>query len=391
MGDLKVGLVGAPRGGGFMAGFEAVSETQVVAVCDVRPEVLEAAADRFGIEQRYTDFEDMVQADLDILVIATPMPLHAPMAVAALKAGKHVLSEVPAATDLKQCWELVEAVRSSGRTYMMAENYCYMRPNVLVRALAQAGLFGEVYFGEGEYLHELKELNEITRWRRVWQTGRNGCTYPTHSLGPVLQWFNDRLVSLTCLGSGHHYRDARGQAYENEDTTLMLGRTSRGGLVKIRLDMLSNRPHNMVYYSLQGTQGCYEAARGLGDQPKIWLADRHAPNEWHPLSELEEEFLPEMWRHPPEEAVKAGHGGGDYFEVRDFVDSIVRGTPPPIDVFAALDFTVPGLVSEVSVEQDGLPVPVPDFRSLRQFPDDLPEVLRSSNVVEVDLPLTPPD
>jgi predicted dehydrogenase len=390
-GELKVGFVGAPRGAGFLAGFEAVSETQVVAVCDVREEVLRETADRYGIERRYTDFEEMVQSDLDIIVVSTPMPLHVPMAVAALRAGKHVLSEVPAATDLQQCWELVQAVRESGRTYMMAENYCYLQPNVLVRALVQAGLFGEVFFGEGEYIHELKELNEITRWRRVWQTGRNGCTYPTHSLGPVLQWFEDRVVSVCCLGSGHHYRDPRGDFYENEDTTLMLCKTSRGGLIKVRLDMLSERPHNLTYYSLQGTHGCYEAARGLGDQPKIWLASRHPRHEWHPLSELEEEFMPEMWRHPPEEALRAGHGGGDYFEVRDFVDSILRDSPPPIDVFTALDFTVPGLVSEVSIERGGVPLPVPDFRTLQRFPEDLPEELRNSSILKVDLPLTRPD
>jgi predicted dehydrogenase len=388
MNELQVGLVGAPRGAGFLAGFEAVSETRVVAVCDVREEVLHRIADQYGIERRYTNYDEMVQSDLDIIVVSTPMPLHAPMAEAALRAGKHVLSEVPAATDLRQCGELVEAVRASGRTYMMAENYCYMQPNVLIRALVQAGLFGEVYFGEGEYIHELKELNEITAWRRVWQTGRNGCTYPTHSLGPVLQWFDDRVVSVTCLGSGHHYRDPRGDEYENEDTTLMLCKTSRGGLIKIRLDMLSERPHHLTYYALQGTKGCYEAARGLGDQAKIWLANRHRPHEWHPLSELADEFMPEMWRHPPEEAVRAGHGGGDYFEVRDFVDSILHNSPPPIDVFTALDYTVPGLVSEVSIDRGGAPIPVPDFRTLQRFPEDLPEDLRNSRIVEVNLPLS---
>ena len=51
----------------------------------------------------------------------------------------------------------------------------------------------------------------------------------------------------------------------------MICKTTRGGLIEIRVDMLSDRPHNLNYYSLQGTKGCYEAARGLGDRPKIWL------------------------------------------------------------------------------------------------------------------------
>lgn len=384
--ELKVGFVGAPRASGFVGTFQTVTETLPVALCDIRPDALENVANRFGIEGRYTDYEQMVNTDLDIIVVTTPMPWHAPQAVMALESGKHVLSEVPAATDLEQSFQLVKAVRESGKKYMMAENYTYMKPNVLVRELARRGLFGEIYFGEGEYLHELKGLNEVTRWRRKWQTGRNGSTYPTHSLGPVLQWFDDRVATVACLGTGHHYKDRRGDYYENEETTLMLCKMSRGGLIKIRLDMLSNRPHLMTYYSLQGTKGCYEAPRGFGDSPKIWLADySDNPNQWRSLSDFEEEFMPDIWRNPPEEALRAGHGGGDYFEVRGFVDSIVNDSKPPIDVFESLDMTVPGLVSEESINRGGIPLPVPDFRIIERFPEDLPEPLQGSAIISVSL------
>jgi predicted dehydrogenase len=380
--DLHIGLVGAPRASSFLTALRALEGVRVAALCDANPTTLEELATRHEIERRFTDFEQMLAADLDAVVVATPMPFHAPQAIRALEAGKHVLSEVPAATDLEQCWRLAQAVRSSGRCYMMAENYCYMKPNVLVRELARRGLFGEVYFGEGEYIHELKGLNERTPWRRRWQTGRNGNTYPTHSLGPLLQWFEDRVVCVSCHGSGHHYRDPRGTLYENEDTTLMACRLSRGGLLSLRLDMLSNRPHNMTYYSLQGTTGCYEAPRGFGDQPKIWLADRSDnPNQWLSLWDFEAEFMPEPWRHPPPEAVRAGHGGGDYFEVAEFVAAIRDDTPPPIDVDRALDMTVPGLISQESIARGGIPLPVPDFRTLVRFPQDLPVDLQQCSVL----------
>lgn len=385
-GELKVGLVGAPRGGSFVRALQTIRETALVAICDRDPEVLAGAAERFGVERTYTEFDAMAESDLDVIVVSTPMPLHVPQSVAALRAGKHVLCEVPAATDLEQCWQLVQAVRESGRKYMMAENYTYMKPNVLVRELARRGLFGELYFGEGEYVHELKGLNERTPWRRKWQTGRNGCTYPTHSLGPVLQWFEDRVATVACFGSGHHYRDPRGALYENEDTTFMVCKLARGGLVNIRLDMLSNRPHNMTYYSLQGTKGCYEAPRGFGDAPKIWLADHNSdPNAWRSLWDFEAEFMPEIWKNPPREALEAGHGGGDYFEVRAFADCILQDTRPPIDLFDALDMTVPGLVSEESIRRGGVPLPVPDFRRIERFPDDLPPELRDSPILSVRL------
>jgi predicted dehydrogenase len=381
---LKVGIVGAPRGSGFMTGFGAVSETKVVAFCDTSAEALARAGERYGVDRLYTEYDAMLDSGIDIVVVATPMPLHVPMSVRALEAGKHVLSEVPAATDLDQCWQLLQAVRRSGKQYMMAENYCYRKEVMLIRGMAEQGLFGELYFSEGEYVHELKELNERTVWRRRWQTGRNGNTYPTHSLGPVLQWMKDRVVSVVCMGSGHHYRDPRGAHYENEDTTLTLCKLSRGGLVKLRLDMLSERPHIMNYHALQGTKGCFESARGFGDVSKVWLADYcRNRNEWKPLAEFEAEFLPEMWRNPPEEAVRAGHGGGDYFEVRDFVDSILNDAEPPISVYDALDFTVPGLVSEESIHRGGAPLPVPDFRTIERYPDDLPPELRDSRILSV--------
>jgi len=378
---LKVGIVGAPRGQSFIRSFQEIEETDVIAICDLKIDVVEGVASQFNIDQKYTDFEKMVQSDLDIVVVSTPMPLHAPQSTLALQEGKHVISEVPAATDLQQCWELAKSVENSKKKYMMAENYVYTRENILIRELAMQGLFGDIYFGEGQYLHELKSLNEITKWRRKWQTGRNGCTYSTHSLGPVLQWFEDRVCTVSCFGSGHHYEDSEGKQYENEDTISMICKTTRGGLVEIRVDMLSDRPALGQYYSLQGTKGCYEAARGLGDQPKIWLAEHSDQIAWQSLSDFEEQYMPEIWRNPSMEALQAGHGGGDYLEVREFVDSIINDTKSPIDIYESLDMTVPGLVSEVSINRESIPVEVPDFRSIKRFPEDLPSILRDSEII----------
>ena len=378
---LKVGIVGAPRGQSFIRSFQAIEETDVIAICDLKIDVVEGVASQFNIDQKYTEFEEMVQSDLDIVVVSTPMPLHAPQSTLALQEGKHVISEVPAATDLQQCWELAKSVENSKKKYMMAENYVYTRENILIRELAMQGLFGDIYFGEGQYLHELKSLNEITKWRRKWQTGRNGCTYSTHSLGPVLQWFEDRVCTVSCFGSGHHYEDSEGKQYENEDTISMICKTTRGGLVEIRVDMLSDRPALGQYYSLQGTKGCYEAARGLGDQPKIWLVEHSDQIAWQSLSDFEEQYMPEIWRNPSMEALQAGHGGGDYLEVREFVDSIINDTKSPIDIYESLDMTVPGLVSEVSINRESIPVEVPDFRSIKRFPEDLPSILRDSEIV----------
>lgn len=363
--DLKIGIVGVVgRGKGFFSAFNNNPDTKITALCDINEDGLRTTASELKIDAIYTDYQQMLEkSGIDAVVIGTPMPLHVPQAIMALECDIHIMSEVPVGVTIKECQRLVEAAKRSKAIYMMAENYCYMRPNVLVKEIARAGLFGELYFGEGEYTHELKGLNEITKWRRKWQTGIDGNTYPTHSLGPVYQWFgNRRVAQVCCFGSGHHYRDPRGDRYELEDAVFTACRLENDGLVNLRLDMLSDRPHNMAYYSLQGTKGCYEAPRGFGDKPKIWLKDRHAENEWHDLEELAEEFLPEEWLHPPVEALKAGHGGGDYMEVIDFVRAILDQSKPPIGLHEALDMTLPGLVSQESIKQGSVWLDVPDSR-----------------------------
>jgi len=361
---LHVGIVGAAgRGGGFLAGLEA-NEARIQAVCDIQADKLGEAADKLGASEKYTDYEEMIdKSDLDAVVIATPMPLHVPQSILALEHDLHVLSEVPAGVSVEECEALVQACRKSKGIYMMAENYCYFRSNVLVGELIRRGMFGEVYYAEGEYLHELKEHNELTPWRRKWQTGIDGITYGTHSLGPILRWMpDDRITRVCCEGSGHHYKDPRGQEYA-QDTSVMLCKMKSGGLVKIRVDMLSNRPHATFNYQCQGTEGCYESARADGERDRIWLRSRcKSANEWLDLSTLEEEFLPDHVKVHLDAAMKTGHLGGDYFEILDFLDTITGKRPTPIGIHEAMDMTLPGLVSQQSAAQDGAWLDVPDSR-----------------------------
>ena len=361
---LKAGLVGVRRGRGLALGLHAVEGCEITAVCDLDAERVAAVGAELGIEHRFEDYEQMLDSGLvNAVVVATPQQLHAPQAVAALQRGVHVLSEVPAAVDLAQCCQLVDAVRQSGCTYMLSENANYMTANVIVRQMARAGVFGEMYFAEGEYIHDLKDLSERTPWRRVWQTGRDGLTYPTHQLGPVLSWTGQRIVSIACMGSGHHYRDPRGDLYEQQDSLLAICHTDTGGLIKVRQDIISTRPHITTAYSLQGTGGCYESARTRDEDDRVWIAGR-APDAvtWQPLADFRDEFLPEEMKDPPAEVAGAGHGGSDYWVGLEFARAIAEGRPPALDVYAALDMTVPGIVSQQAIALGGAPVRVPDFR-----------------------------
>lgn len=362
---IKIGITGfLGRGGSLAAAVEGHPHARVQAVCDIDGERLVPAAAAIGAEP-YMDFDRMLgEAELDAVILGTPMQLHASQAVKALDRNIHVLSEVVAAVSVEECRELVASQAGSSATYMLSENYCYTKSNMLIESLVAQGLFGTVYYAEGEYLHDLKDLNEITRWRRRWQTGVDGITYGTHSLGPILRWMpGDRVVSVCCQGSGHHYRDPRGDHYENQDTCVMLAKTSREALIKIRVDMVSNRPHAMNNYVLQGTEGAYESARVKQEADRIWLASLDDGNrEWRDLRDLEKQFLPDPWRSASSDVLKAGHGGGDHFVLEDFI-AVVRGERQcRIDVHTAMDMTLPGLISQESIVQSGTWLDVPDSR-----------------------------
>jgi predicted dehydrogenase len=260
---------------------------------------------------------------------------------------------------------------------MLAENYCYFEENILIRELVKKGLFGDIYFGEGEYIHDVRFLHHDAdgkpTWRYFWQAGAPGNTYITHELGPVMQWFkaadpSDRIETVTCLGSGIH----TDPEHPHDDTSLTLVKLKSGKLLKMRLDMMSNTP-GMTYYSLQGVLGCYESGRGGSVGSRIWVGENKsvawgdAHREWRPVKDFAE-HLPTDWKQHIELAKASGHGGGDYHTARLFAESILTGQTPDIDINDALEWTAAGLCSQISIQQGGLPIKVPNFRDPSQRP-----------------------
>lgn len=362
---IRLGIVGVGnRGADFAALLRSLGKhaVEVTAVCDTEEAALSRTVEHFPKAATFASLNSLLDADAaEAVLVSTPMPLHAPMSVACLERGVHVLCEVPAAVSVDEARALVRATEASDAIYAMAENYIFSTPNRMVRALAHAGCFGEIYWVRGAYLHELREMNEETPWRRTWQTGVRGITYPTHSIGPLLDWNGgDRITKVACAGSGSHHVDPRGEPY-HDDTATLFGRLASGGLAEVRLDMVSDRPHAMDQYELQGTDGAYECPRG--SEGRVWLRELDPAPRWRPLAEAFEEVrvargLPPLEPVPPD----TGHGGGDYFVLRDFVAAIRDRREPETDVHRALDLTLPGLLSTRALEEARW-VDVPDSRT----------------------------
>tara|TARA_B100001013_G_scaffold148506_1_gene88101 strand:- start:17 stop:1000 length:984 start_codon:yes stop_codon:yes gene_type:complete len=323
-------------------------------------ERLGKAAEATGVSQLFNSYEALLDSDVDAVIVASPMPLHVEHSVQAVRAGKHVLSEVTAATSIEQCHQLVEEVKQSGMKYMLAENYCYIRSWCIVAELARAGKFGELYYGEADQIQDFKRglpSPDITKnWRTDELAMRSGHQYITHNSGPLYQAFGERVRNVLCMGSGQHHLDWA----KADDTCIVLCELMSGKLIRIRLDFFSNRPDNFTYYGLQGTLGGYEGPRAESDEHKIHLKGETPSRTWQSLWDFEN-YLPESWKQMPAEAIDSSYNGGVPLMIEDFARCIIDDTRPPIDVVDAVNMTAPGLMSEISRNMGGAPVEVPAF------------------------------
>lgn len=364
MKKIKVGIVGT-RGLQMMLGLKSIPDVEITAMCDLDEEHLNKSADEHGIEKRYRVYEDMLESDIDAVVISTPMQCHMPQTVAAMEAGKHVLSEVTAGVSMDELWWLCETVEKYNKIYMYAENYIYTPEVQLVKNMVRAGLFGEPYYAEGMYLHNLDGLftypNGKTSWRSYWQCGKRGNFYPTHSLGPVMNWFpGDHVTEISTFSPGV-YNDF---GLKQDSGTTTMCRTANGKLLNIRTDCMSPRPHNMMTYLLQGTKGIYRSADHKDDKDLVSFIGENNPignMQWEDLMNYKE-YLPERYKNATEEQLHAGHGGGDFFIVEDFINAIRTNTQPELDVYTACEWTAVGLLSTLSVMNNAKHIEVPCFR-----------------------------
>jgi len=151
---VRAGVIGAGAiGPAHLRGYQAAEGAEIVAVCDVHRGRAEAAAAQFGAKHVFTDYRKLLAADLvDAVSVCTPNNTHMPITVAALRAGKHVLCEKPIAMNGQQARKMVAAAKQARRTLMTAQSMRYSAGARLLKKMADAGRFGELYFGKGMML-----------------------------------------------------------------------------------------------------------------------------------------------------------------------------------------------------------------------------------------------
>ena len=353
----KVGIVGLSRGRGFVNVFSAHPRVEVAALCDVDEKKLAQVGEAFGLadSRLYGTFDDFLNAPMDIVMIATPIPFHAEQTIRSLESGKHVLCEQTAAYTLEDCEAIVNAVKRTGLSYMMAENYCYFHYIRQWKEMISRGRLGKIFYAEAEYVHKIVHLlKDGETGSTFWRIDRPPIWYCAHCLGPALMLMDDRVVQATGTQCGFNTYPDQSDRPGFLDMEVGLFRTEKGATIKILRSQTANRPH-IVFYSLYGTKGWIESSRRPGGEGLVYVEGE--------TEDAKGDFITCPIGDPdaPEEAGRGGHGTSEYYMIRDFLDSIEAGVRPPIDVMRAMDFTVPGILAHQAAMGKGEWLDVPAF------------------------------
>lgn len=383
--EPRIGLIGTGGRGTSLLGNLLAANAAVVAVCDVVPEKAEHAASLVVAAGRkrpelYTDgphhYEKLVTSnDVDFVIAATPWRWHAPMALAAMASGKDVAVEVPAVTSLEDCWRIVRASEETRKHCIMLENCCYGYNETLILRMVHAGEFGDLLYGEGAYLHDLRE--ELFShageglWRRVEHTRADGNLYPTHGLGPVANYMRiqrgDRFGYMVSMSSPQHGLDSwrkeklqpddpRSQEhYITGDLNTSLIKTAAGLSITVKHAVSSPHPYSRINL-IAGTKAIFE------DYPPRIYIDGISKNESYGAIDDYKHYEHPLWKREGEIAEKiGGHGGMDFLMIYRLLQCLRKGLPPDMDVYDAAAWSSVGPLSVESVSRNSAPIEFPDF------------------------------
>lgn len=361
---VRIGVVGVGRGRTMINHCDNVKGAKIVAICDNYDILLDKAKKDYADRDItfYDDYEDFLNHDMDIVVLANYATEHAPLAVKALESGKHVLSEVLPVQTMKEAVELIEAVERTGKKYFYAENYCYMGAPKKMRELYREGRLGEFEYGEGEYMHNCEggwhslTFGNPDHWRNL----MHACYYCTHSIGPLIHITGMRPVKVTGFELPFNARMARMGAKAGPVGIEMIT-LENGAVLKSIHGVGPSR--NSVWYSIYGSKGRMECARedacesGHVNKLYVNVDEFEGQNSNEPVEVSTRDAFSRL-------AAPSGHGGSDYYVMHNVVETVRgRDNMDVVDVYEAMDMFLPGMFAYRSVLQGGIPLDVPNLRN----------------------------
>lgn len=361
-------------------------DIEVTALCDVCEDRIEICENLLHEKGRrpaaaYQNCTDLLgDENVNVVIISASWEAHIPMAIASMKSGKITGLEVGGAYSIQDCWDLVRTYQSTKTPFMFLENCCYGKKELLAANLIEHGVLGEIVYCHGAYFHDLREeiadgyINRRYRLRNY--IGRNCDNYPTHELGPIAKMLKinrgNRMLSLVSVsskargmaafaGKNDKYASLRGETFRQGDVVETFITCADGAVISLKLD--TTLPHAYSReLTVSGTKGVYSEQGNIVLEEGTPFDHEKDMNEYYnTAAKYEEKYLPEIWKNITEKEIAAGHGGMDTLMLRDFFETAAEGREMPIDVYDAASWMAVSCLSEMSVQNNGRPVDIPDF------------------------------
>ncbi len=390
MSEIALGYIGlGQRGMGLLKECVISQCPNIKMVCDLYEDRCKDAAEL--IEEKTgkkplttTDYNEVLtNKDINTVIIASAWESHIEIAVAAMKAGKAVGLEVAGAYSLDDCYKLVDTYEETKKPFMLLENCCFGRRELMALNMVKKGLFGEVVHCSGGYHHDLRSEVANGRENRHYRLrnylSRNCENYPTHELGPIAKILNinhgNRMITLSSTASkscglAEYVKNnkpddefLKGKSFAQGDIVTTVIKCAGGETITLTLDTTLPRYYSRGF-TVRGTKGMYEEATDsvFIDRPEDTAHDFDWLKECvRNAEQYEEEYDHPIWKEYLQAGVQGSHDGMDYLEFSIFFDALKNNKPMPIDVYDAASWMAVTVLSEMSIARGGAVVDFPDF------------------------------
>jgi predicted dehydrogenase len=362
---INVAIVGLGFGAEFIPIYQHHPNANMYAICQRDHTKLHQVGDAFGIEKRYTDYDELLRdPDVDAVHINTPIQSHAEQSIKALRAGKHVACTVPMATTVEECRLIVEAVKETGLTYMMMETVIYSREFLFVKELYENGELGKLQFLRASH------QQEMAGWPGYWE-GLPPMHYATHCVGPVLALAKADAEYVSCFGSGRI------------DEELIGKYGSPFAIESCHIKFKDSDLAAEVTRSLFNTARQYRESFDVYGSKKTfeWTLVEHEQSVIHTGETPEKVTIPDYAHLLPKEIQAfttggvydansnqhlsfiqgSGHGGSHPHLVNEFVSALVNNRQPFPNARQSANITCVGILAHESAMDGGKKINLPDF------------------------------
>ena len=364
--EYNVAIVGLGFGAEFIPIYQALKGVNIYAICQRTKEKLDEVGDNFGIETRYTNYDDVLaDPKVDFVHINSPIPDHAPMSLAALRAGKHVMCTVPMATTIEECEEICAVVKETGLKYMMAETVVYSREYLFVKEMLDSGELGKLQFLSASHPQDMEGWPEY--WERMIPMH-----YATHVVSPVLGLADGRAEYVSCFGSGTidpRLAEKSGNSAAVESCHIKIKDSDLSAQIwRFLFDTARQYRESIAVY---GSRKSFEWQLIEGEDPVVHTAKKPEPeiaqrvkmkDYAHLLPEEIQKFTQSIEDADHLSFVQGGgHGGSHPHMINEMVKALHDDRDPWPNAVISANWTCVGICAHESTKKGGEIVRLPEF------------------------------